>query len=110
SLPPPLAGEGRGGGRPAARSSSACSGSQWLAVACLASDAPIPTFPRTRGKEQTPAAAIAKAASLPPPLAGEGRGGGRPAARPTPDFRSPAPWRGASTARAASPAARPDRP
>jgi hypothetical protein len=35
--------------------------------------APIPTFPRKRGKEQS-------AVRLPPPLAGEGWGGGNPAA------------------------------
>src|SRR5690606_14153087 len=47
----------------------------------LASDAaPIPAFPRMRGKEQGGPAASTPV-TPPPPLAGEGRGGGEPCPR-----------------------------
>src|SRR5690606_37636314 len=71
---------------PYAAPSPACGGGlgwgphQIAALNGLASDtAPIPTFPRKRGKEQVRGEKDQTRA--PPPLAGEGRGGGR--------FRSP---------------------
>src|SRR5690606_6773344 len=86
--PPPLAGAGGGSGRagPGPPPSPACGGGpgwgplQIAALNGLASDiAPIPTFPRKRGKGPVHGEKIQTAP--PPPLAGEGRGGGR--------FRSP---------------------
>src|SRR5690606_12507218 len=67
--PPPRGGGGGGGQGPTA------------APQVLASDAaPIPAFPRMRGKEQGGPAASTPV-TPPPPLAGEGRGGGEPCPR-----------------------------
>src|SRR5690606_31724419 len=63
-LLPPLAGEGRDGGRAA--------GARWMATSC---PAPAPALPRTRGGSNSACDLL----PLLPPLAGEGRDGGRAA-------------------------------